>query len=116
MKKTIKYVSLTLYILIISTPVSAALTYSSSDKVKSLATYGLGNIGVIMVSTVMANPAGCPHTDSYKLYKIVDTTDHGKNMYAMILAAKSTQNSISLLIDNDECAAGYAVIKGIISM
>jgi len=116
MKKKFLYIVQVLVFLFMSTSAYAALTYTNPDKVKSLATYAVGNIGVGMISTAMTNPANCPHTDTYKIYKITDTTDHGKNMYAMVLAAKAAKNDIRLMIDNDICVGGYAVIQGIISM
>jgi len=105
-----------LLIFIISTSAHAAVTYTSSEKVNSIATYALGNIGVTMIGSTIINPATCPHTDTYKVYKITDTTDHGKNMYAMVLASKAAKNDIRLLIDNVTCTGGYAVITGIMSM
>jgi len=116
MNKLFLLITQTLLIVATSTSAYAAVTYTSTDKIKSIATYALGNIGVAMVDSIITNPASCPNTDSYKLYKITDTTDHGKNMYAMVLASKASKNDIRLLIDNATCTGGYAVIKGIISM
>lgn len=102
-------------LLLVSSSIYAAVTYTPVDKIKTLNAYAIGNIGVSLIGAGITNPAGCVHTNTYKLYKITDTTEHGKNVFAMALAAKAANNDVTLFIDNDVCASGYAVVTGMIS-
>lgn len=87
---------------------------SSPDLIVSVAAFGSGNVGVAMSNGTPLNPAGCTFTVSHKWYKMIDTTDHGKNMYAMLLAAKSSAAKVTLLIDDAVCGGGYAIINAVI--
>lgn len=54
-------------------------------------------------------------TSATKLYKIIDSTDHGKNMYSLALAYKASGGDVKLIVNENDCSPeGYAIINGIV--
>ena len=58
----------------------------------------LGNVGVKVDSDTITNPNGCSNTtESTKLYKMIDTTDHGENMLSILLSAKISDATVNFI-------------------
>ena len=107
------------YILIafISSTASAA-TFTDPSKITFIGVYGPGNIGVQLENSNIKNPANCVETTSAtKLFKIVDDTDHGKNVYSLALASKASGANVQLIVNESSCTGvgteGWAIINGI---
>ena len=103
--------------LLFSSTLNAA-TFTEPSKILFIGVYGLGNIGVQLENSNIANPNNCPNTTSAtKVYKIIDTTDHGKNIYSLALASKASKVNVQFVINETECfPGGYAIINGIKSL
>lgn len=117
MKKT-KLVLIVLMANILFINVLIAATFTEPSKIIFIGVYQLNNIGIQLENSNIENPAECANTTSAtKLYKIIDTTEHGKNMYSLALASKASGVNVKLVINETACTSeGYAIINGIVSL
>ena len=117
MKKIKTFYIIIVINLLLNSSLSAA-TFTEPSKISFIGVYGLNNISVQLENSNIANPMNCQKTTSAtKIYKIIDTSDHGKNMYSLVLASKASGVNVKLVVNENECTAeGYAIINGIVSL
>ena len=116
--KQIKIISMIFVINLLLNGSLNAATFTEPSKIIFIGVYQLNNIGIQLENSNIANPNNCPNTTSAnKLYKIIDTTDHGKNLYSLALASKASGVNVKLVINESACTSeGFAIINGIVSL
>lgn len=94
-----------------------AATFTEPSRISFIGVYRFGNIGVQLENSNIANPNNCSKTTSAtKIYKIVDTTEHGKNMYSLVLASKASGVNVKLVVNETQCSPeDYVIINGVVS-